>query len=424
MKEALKVLWFSNTPGSGAGYLKSSQFGGGWLSALDKALSDKVELHIAFYYAKYSDDFEYNGVYYHPISKKNYKWNFVKTKLFGGFIDKEDIPIYLELIKKISPDIIHIHGTENPFSCITNEVDIPVVVSIQGNVTVYFHKFLSGIDKKYLSVIKTDFKKLIDFPYYRSFGKIYKEFDKQRSRESNNLKNIKFVIGRTDWDKRITRVLAPVSKYFQSEEMLRDVFYHSEWKQEKHDKFIIHSTTGNTFYKGFETLCHSLTLLNELGADVEWRVAGVKTDDLIVKVVRKMLGNKFPDKGLILLGALNEEQLVVKLLEADIYVMPSHIENSPNNLCEAMILGMPCIATFAGGTGSMLADGVEGILVQDGDPWVMAGAIHEIKNSPEKAIKFGKAARERALKRHDKETITKNLLNIYELIKSGQSDVK
>jgi glycosyltransferase involved in cell wall biosynthesis len=54
----------------------------------------------------------------------------------------------------------------------------------------------------------------------------------------------------------------------------------------------------------------------------------------------------------------------------------------------------------------------------------MAGAIHEIKNSPEKAIKFGKAARERALKRHDKETITKNLLNIYELIKSGQSDVK
>jgi hypothetical protein len=33
-----------------------------------------------------------------------------------------------------------------------------------------------------------------------------------------------------------------------------------------------------------------------------------------------------------------------------------------------MIIGMPCIATFAGGTASMLKSDEEGILIQDGDP--------------------------------------------------------
>lgn len=42
--------------------------------------------------------------------------------------------------------------------------------------------------------------------------------------------------------------------------------------------------------------------------------------------------------------------------------MPSHIENSPNNLCEAMILGMPCIATDAGGTSTLLSNMKDGLL--------------------------------------------------------------
>ncbi|MCK9412223.1 MAG: glycosyltransferase family 4 protein [Prolixibacteraceae bacterium] len=419
----MKVLWFSNTPASGAEFLQSGKLGGGWLSALDKALSDKCELHIAFKYPKYSVDFNYNGVYYHPVCKKNYKWHFIKNTLLGEFTDQEDLPKYLELINSIHPDIIHINGTENPFGCIVDKVEIPVVVSIQGNITVYFHKFLSGFARKYLSIPEFKFKRIIDFPYYRSFNKNYEEFAKMRDREIRNLKNVKFVIGRTDWDRRITRVLAPQSNYFRSEEMLRESFYHQSRKPEKHDKLVIHTTNGNSPYKGFETLCSSLALLNKLGYDIEWRVAGIKNEDLIVKVVKKLLGKQYPEKGLMLLGALNEEKLVEKLLEADLYVMPSHIENSPNNLCEAMILGLPCIASYAGGTGSILKDGEEGILIQDGDPWVLAGAILELLNNPEKAIDLGMKARERALKRHNRENIVDSLLDIYTtIIKHGKKD--
>ena len=84
-----------------------------------------------------------------------------------------------------------------------------------------------------------------------------------------------------------------------------------------------------------------------------------------------------------------------------------------------MILGMPCVATFVGGTGSILKDGEEGILVQDGDPWAMAGAIVELKNNPQKAVEHGQTARARALKRHDKVTVVKDLIKVYETIIHG-----
>ena len=121
----------------------------------------------------------------------------------------------------------------------------------------------------------------------------------------------------------------------------------------------------------------------------------------------------YPQKGLKLMGALNENELVESLVSAHMYVMPSHIENSPNNLCEAMMLGMPCITTLAGGTDTMLRHKIEGLVIQDGDPWSMAGAIMELRNDWETAVEYGKNARLHAQERHDKKKIVNNLLSVY-----------
>jgi len=78
-----------------------------------------------------------------------------------------------------------------------------------------------------------------------------------------------------------------------------------------------------------------------------------------------------------------------------------------------MILGMPCIATFAGGTSSLLIDNTSGILIQDGDPWSLAGAIIELQNNPKKAIRLGNNAKLQADLRHDSNKILHDLRNIY-----------
>ncbi|MBS4040178.1 MAG: glycosyltransferase family 4 protein [Flavobacteriales bacterium] len=418
----MRVLWFSNTPAQGIEFLsKDSKIKGtgGWMGALNEIMKDEVDLHIVFHYPYKKESFNYKNTYFYPVYTGNIFFNLIKNRIYTAVLDDKYLDSYLKIIHEVEPNIIHIHGTENSFLCILNQVNIPTVVSIQGNLTVCNHKFFSGFNGKFLNRQKyTSLKEF--FLGSKYFKKIKCRLSKMAQIEQNRIKDIKYVIGRTDWDYRITRVLSPNSKYFKGEELLREAFYINKWDNlhQNEDKLIVFTTNSDNYYKGVETVFHSISLLQEIGIDIEWRIAGIKDDSLIVSICKSFLGSSFPTSGYKLLGSLDEESLVQELLASHMYVMPSHIENSPNNLCEAMILGMPCIATYAGGTGSLLKDGKEGILIQDGDPWAMAGAVIELINDPDQAKNYGENARKRALLRHDKRTVADQYLNIYKNILS------
>jgi glycosyltransferase involved in cell wall biosynthesis len=416
----MKVLWFTNTPVGGDEILKLGATRGGWLSSLEKVLKDKVELSIAFYYARFSENFNHKGVSYFPICKKNWRVHIIRKNIFGDFIDKEDLPKYLSIIRKIKPDVIHIHGTEDPFGCILGETDIPVVVSIQGNYTVYNHKYFSGIERDYAHIRNISILSPYSWIFNKSWNQRYRTSSVPKTkREKKNLRNCHYIIGRTDWDRRITRILAPQSVYFHCDEVLRDSFYQNKWEKPDNKKVIVHTTAGEAIFKGFETVCQALNELNKIGINIEWRIAGMSKGNLLDKMVKKKLKGSYPHRGLIFLGNLHEKALVDRMLEADIYVLPSHIENSPNSLCEAMILGMPCITTLAGGSSSLLKDKEEGLVIQDGDPWSMAGAILELAADKELAIRYGQKAGETALIRHNKDKIVSELLEIYKALIKG-----
>lgn len=416
----MKVLWFSNTPALGFDFInQNSQLKGtgGWMYSLNRIVQDRVDLTVAFHYPYFIKPFVYQSTMFYPIYNGNILIENIKSRFLANVYDDDFLSQYLQIVNLVKPDIIHIHGTENSFLCLINHTKVPVIVSIQGNLTVYFHKFNSGFHRRFLKFINYKSLNKSSLLGKSSFNQSYIRMKKMSKIEQKYLKYTKYVIGRTDWDRRITSILAPESNYFVGNELLRDVFYKEIWKNNFiADKLILFTTNGNNYYKGFETLCYSLYLLNRYGINVEWRVAGISTDSLINIITKKHLKGCYPQKSLVLLGSLDEHQLAFNLIESNIYVMPSHIENSPNNLCEAMMLGMPCIATFAGGTGSMLKDGEEGILVQDGDPWVMSGAILELFNNPIRAFEMGQRARLRALQRHDKEEIVNNLILIYQQV--------
>ena len=416
----MKVLWFCNTPALGIDYLynKSKIKGtGGWLYSLNDAIQYDLELSVVFHHPYKVDNFKYNNTSYFPIYTGNIILENIKNRFLGKVYDDDFLEDYLKIVKEVKPDIIHIHGTENPFLCILDKVGIPIVISVQGNLTVYSHKFFSGFHGKYVNCKNDPINiKSIIFGR-RSFKSGFNKMTKMAKIESFYLKNSKNIIGRTDWDRQITRILAPKSNYFVGNEILRDGFYEEKWNNiYENGKIILFTTNGDNYYKGFETLCHSLTLLNEIGIQVEWRIAGVSNNSLINKITKKQLSTNYPASGLVLLGSLNAKELIKNLKQSHLYIMGSHIENSPNNLCEAMILGMPCVATFAGGTASMIKAGEEGLLIQGGDPYAMAGAILELISDKSKSVLFGKRARERAFKRHNKENIIKKLLSTYNTI--------
>ena len=416
----MKVLWFSNTPALGADFLNKNnrlKSTGGWLYSLNKDFQENVELSVAFHYPYDKGIFQYEKSHYFPIFTGNIVVENLKKRFYGKVYDSDFLTHYIEIIKKVNPDIIHIHGTENAFLCVLGKVDIPIVISIQGNLTIYQHKYHSGFFGKFLKKKQGNISLKSLLFGNKNFYKGYKNMEKMAEIEGRHLKLAKNIIGRTAWDKRITRILSPRSEYYIGNEMLRNKFYKTKWNNiYKSGKIILFTTNGDAYYKGFETLCYSLNLLNEMGLNIEWRVAGVSENSLINTITKQHLGEKYPNLGLVLLGSIDESRLINNMKVSHLYIMPSHIENSPNNHCEAMIVGMPCIATLAGGTSSIMKDGVEGVLIQDGDPWVMAGAVLELIKNGKLALELGVKAREKALLRHDKKRITTSLLETYNSI--------
>jgi Glycosyltransferase len=86
---------------------------------------------------------------------------------------------------------------------------------------------------------------------------------------------------------------------------------------------------------------------------------------------------------------------------------------------------MPIIATNVGGVSTLIEDDLEGILVQEGEPYSLAGAIVELTNNYERAKTLGSNARTKAFKRHEPAAIIDSLLKIYDTItnKNGRKNL-
>lgn len=82
------------------------------------------------------------------------------------------------------------------------------------------------------------------------------------------------------------------------------------------------------------------------------------------------------------------------LADADVFVLPSRSEASPNSIIEAMAAGLPVVATDVGGIPELVADGHTGRLVPPGDPAALGRALLDLLDHPDRAVQFGRAGRE------------------------------
>jgi len=98
---------------------------------------------------------------------------------------------------------------------------------------------------------------------------------------------------------------------------------------------------------------------------------------------------------------------------ADVFVLPSHSEGSPNALLEAMAAGVPIVACKAGGVPETVENGSSALLVPPANPPAMASALARVLEDPALAINLVSNAAERLAKRFSPELRYQTLLGVY-----------
>ncbi len=405
----MNILFFSYLS-----YDNLTYSGGGWVNSLADLLASIGNHQVAIAFAtdeKKSVKRKTGNITYYPMYRRITLISKIVNHLRHQPYFFHDDRVVNGIIDDFRPSVIQLFGMETPFGGVLRNVkNAPVVAHIQGilslSIYIWYSGGLQALNVWWHAPLRDKLMgaTAVDFNHY---------WQKLAKQEKELFKVYRYYLGRTDWDRQVSRVMSPDSKYYICNEVLRPEFYEKEWKYTKSDKVIISTTINGEIYKGFDTMLRAALLLEQLGVDYEWDLYGVNEKFPLRRAIEKHIGRKFCDTHIRFCGRKNAAELADLLSKSTFYVHPSHIDNSPNSLCEAMLVGVPSIATYVGGVPSMLEHGVTGFLVPDCEAYQIAYIISHTYANEELLNKISINSRARAKSRHDKENIVRGLILSY-----------
>lgn len=416
----MKVLWITNilfpeavSLLTGSGELRAS---GGWMLGASESLLQHggVELYVATVSPKVSELTRLQGekitYYLLPLGKGNQR------------INKEYEPYWKRVQTEVQPDVVHIHGTEysQGYSYMTACGADNVVISIQGLTSAYYYYYYYGMTKCdiFRNLTVRDLLKGTVIKGQRDF--------KRRSKyEIAAIKLARHIIGRTSWDKARVWALNPDAQYHFCNETLRPEFYDgTKWDYDSCTKHSIFVSQASYPIKGLHQLLRAMPLILQHYPDTTIRVAGddvtrlKSAKDLIHysgygRFIKSLIQKyKLSDK-VTFTGNLNGSGMKREYLNTNVFICPSTIENSPNSLGEAQILGTPCLASYVGGVMNMMK-GNEDNLYRFEEVEMLAEKVCRVFADKAKQVNM----QEVASKRHDPIANCEQLYAIYKSIVS------
>lgn len=423
----LKVLWVVNVP-----IPKISEALGipvkdnaGWLTGFANEIEqyDDIELNIAFPLLgeekKLSGNvgkIRYISFYQKPIHKKIK----VPTNKIGQLTKKH----ICEIINEINPDILHLFGTEYEYSLIAAKLfnkPLKTLVHIQGLTSVYAMHYYAGLPTKVLK--KFALSNLIR----GSILKQQKKFEMRGKSEIELLKYIGNVSGRTEWDKACVKRINPQIKYYFCNESLRDEFYKNSWDISKCEKHSIFMSQASYPIKGVHFMIEALPDIIKCFPDTHLYIAGndiTITDGLYNKMrvssyglyIKELIKKNKLDEYITFTGFLDEKQMCKRYLKTNVFVSASTIENSPNSVGEALILGIPTISSDVGGVKDFISHASNGFIYQYDATYMLAYYVNQIFENDSKAIELSENAKKTASIAYNRKINIDKLVDIYNKI--------
>lgn len=330
-----------------------------------------------------------------------------------------------QLIAEFAPDIIHINGTEYFWGNMDDSVygNCPIVISLQGIISACATAYGGGIP--WWELATAHLRNVRFWLKQASVFRVQKDWTTARSEQELAIfRRRRYFIGRTSWDRSVISGINSSARYYSVNENLREVFYAVRRDGKDVRRHVIYCSACGYPLKGVHWLLRATSLLIGEFPDLSIRIAAAESvfrptfrdrihEEAYYGYLRHLAKKIGMESCIVPLPKLTATEVAGELCKAELFVLPSLCENSPNSLCEAMIVGTPAIATNVGGIPSLLRNGVDGKLVPAGNAEALAEAIRWCFLHPEEAEACARVARETALRRHDPLRNARTLMDVY-----------
>lgn len=417
--EKLKIMWVCNLMPAFIGEMLgiTATNKEGWITGMYEAVkqNDDIILSVIFPHTESISGIKENIHYYGFVCDMSH------PEIF-----EQDLTATLRVIyEDFKPDVIHGFGTEYPYIRAIlqdSEMASRTMVHIQGIMEACADNYFAGLPKKVVNsrtfrdILKKD-----------SLVQQKEKFVKRAKSEEDIFKLVKHVCGRTLFDKEYANKKAPDAKYYKVFENLRRVFYEGHWEKEKCDKHRIFISQGNYPLKGLHFAIEAVGEVKKKYPDVSVYIAGddiVRDNSLLNKIkepaygryLKKLIKKNDLFENVHFLGAIYEKEMKEQFLKCELFVLPSVVENSPNSLGEAMLLGVPSVCSMTGGIPSMADEGKETLYFENMNSSSLAEKILKLFDNEKLEKELSDNSVVRGRMNHDPESNYRMLLDVYKSI--------
>ena len=290
-------------------------------------------------------------------------------------------------------DLLHLHGSELQLPAMTAGLRMPMVLSVQGIVSEY-----AKVVPKTFSMLK----------FLWTLSGLYERW---------YLPTVHNFLCRTDWDKAHTARLSPGATIYHNWETIRPEFFAvadqpAPPRPARPQALFV---GGKQEIKGFTEMLQAFDLIRQR-VDMKLVIVGrLEAADVAAVAQQYGLAHLGPDN-VECRPFLEAAELATLCRECFCLLHPSYIDNSPNSVCEAQLMGLPVVASAVGGVGSLITEGETGLLCTLA-PASLAQQVLRLYHDPALHQRIARQAQALARQRHDPATILQRTLDVYEAIR-------